>query len=152
VKTKLLGAGAKLIFIAVASVFASGVNAQNLTEQAQCAAQARTAAQEDNYKWEAEARQMNLGMRTTSFDYQSHYNTKLKRCLVLTTRIYNFGGAIHTNKNLFDAFERRDYAVYTLTSRSPTPLVCQLLPTFGQPVFCKADEEFDAFVAEYMTQ
>ena len=96
--------------------------------------------------------QMNVGMQTASFDYQSHYNTKLKRCLILTTRMYSFGGVIHTNKNLFDAFERRDYAVYTLTTRADKPLVCQLLPSYGQSKFCATDAEFDEFVAEYMEE
>src|SRR5262245_15878215 len=107
-----------LLALAVLSTLASGVNAQTMAEQAQCAEQAQVAARDDNFKWETEARQMGMGAQTTSFDYQSHYNTKEKRCLVLTIRTYNFGGEAIKTKNLFDAFEKRDYAVYAWSSRA----------------------------------
>jgi hypothetical protein len=141
-----------LILIAVAYVLANGapVCAQSLTEQAQCAAQARTTAQEDNYKWEVDTKQMNLGMQTISFNYQSHYNKKLNRCLILTTREYTSDGALNVKKNLYDAFERRDYASYSRTMGFDKALVCQLIPTTAQTSYCGSREEFDAFVAGYM--
>jgi hypothetical protein len=68
-----------------------------------CAAQAGLTFQEDSNKWDLEQKKMNLGMQTLSFDYQSHYNnTKLKRCLILTTRTYMFGGQSSTSINLYD--------------------------------------------------
>jgi hypothetical protein len=78
-------------------------HAQSLQEQGMCAAQAGLTFQEDSNKWDLEQKKMNLGMQTLSFDYQSHYNnTKLKRCLILTTRTYMFGGQSSTSINLYD--------------------------------------------------
>ena len=99
---------------------------------------------------------MNIGMQTLSLDYESHYNTKINRCLILVTRMYSFGGKTSTSKNLYDAFERREYAEYLWTSRADKkywevpPLSCQLAPSHGETKYCKSEDEFNAFVAEYM--
>jgi hypothetical protein len=69
-----------------------------------------------------------------------------------------FGGESSTSINLYDAFERRDYAEYLWTSRpnkkycEVPPLSCQLIPNYGQTTYCKSQDEFDAFVVEYMNQ
>jgi hypothetical protein len=129
----------------------SSTGAQSLSEQAQCAAQARISANEENTKWETETR--HLGYQTTTWDYESHYNTKLRKCFVVTKRMYGFGSAINQNTNLYDAFERRDFGLYSSSSRNPDkPMICQLLPTYGQTTYCKSEEEFKAFVASYMTE
>ena len=107
-----------IAIIVVASSVAARAQSPSLQEQGICAAQARKTFQEDSYKWDLEQKQMNLGMTTISFDYQSHYNAKINRCLILTTRMSTFGGETSTAKNLYDAFERRDYASYLWTSRA----------------------------------
>jgi hypothetical protein len=135
-----------LLFLILVSTFVTGALAQSLSQQAQCAAQARVTARDDNYKWELENKQVGLPYRTMSFDYQSHYNAKINKCLIMTTRTMTFADKIYTLKNLYDAFERRDYALFT----SGNPLFCQLLPSFGQTKYCTTQEEFDSFVAEYM--
>jgi hypothetical protein len=92
-------------------------------------------------------------MVTLSNDCQSHYNIKLNRCLILTTRISNFGKEISTVINLYDANERRDYGYYQWTTqKGKQPLSCQSVPTYGQMKYCSSEEEFNAFVAEYMSQ
>jgi hypothetical protein len=118
----------------VAIACGASAHAQSLQEQAQGAAQARISANEENIKWETEARQMNLGYQTTTWSYESHYDTKLRKCFVVTKRMYNFGSAINGNTNLYDAFERRDYGLYSWPSRNPhKPMICQLLPTYDKP-------------------
>jgi hypothetical protein len=137
-----------LLLLILVGTFVSGALAQSLSQQAQCAAQARVTAREDNNKWELENKQVGLPYRTVSFDYQSHYNAKMNRCFLMTTRTMMFGDKIYTLKNLSDAFERRDYALFT----SGNPQFCQLLPSIGQEKCCTTQEEFDAFVAGYMEE
>ena len=95
----------------------SELRAQSLQNQAICAAQAKKTFAEDNAEWDRQDKQMNLGMETISVDYESHYNTKINRCLMLVIRTYNFGKQISTSKNLFDAIERRGYGAYLWTTR-----------------------------------
>jgi hypothetical protein len=99
-----------VVFVVLTGILSSFkfAHAQSLTEQARCAAQAREAAHDDNYKWDLQNRQMNLGFRTISFDYQSHYDTKLGHCFVLEMREVSLGSLIQTSKYLDDAFERRN--------------------------------------------
>ena len=53
----------------------------------------------------------------TTSDYQSHYNTKLGKCLMLIEATRSFGKEISNSKLLTDAFERRVYAYYLWTSK-----------------------------------
>jgi hypothetical protein len=132
--SSLMLAAAYIAMLPVATALA-----QSLNEQAQCATQARATAQEDNRKWELENREIGLNERTGSFDYQSHYNTKIKRCLILTTRVSISADntSASTSKNLYDAFERRDYGFYVLVSERDKPAhldrvtMCQLIPSYG---------------------
>jgi hypothetical protein len=145
------------VWIAIITIaIGASVSAQSLQEQALCSAQAKTTFQEDAAKDQAESNK--LGMHIISFDYQSHYNTKIKRCLILTTQMYDWGGEISTSKNLYDAFERRDYAGYLWTSKKDKkywevpPVSCELTLSYGQTKSCKSEAEFNGFVAEYMEQ
>src|SRR5262245_42037575 len=143
-KSKILGVGIAL------GVACSVAQAQSMQEQAQCAAQARVAANQENSKWE----QTSSGMQTISFDHESHFNKKLNKCFIVTRRTFNVASILHWNTNLYDAFdERRDYALFMGSDRNPhKPILCQLLPTNGQITNCNSEEEFNAFVAPYMTQ
>jgi hypothetical protein len=130
--------------------------AQSLQEQSICAAQARKTFQEDSAEWDRQNKQMNIGIQTMSIDYESHYNPKINRCLILVTRMSVLGGQSSTSKNLYDAIERRFYAAYLWTSRADKkywevpPVSCELTPSHGETKYCKSEDEFNAFVAEYM--
>jgi hypothetical protein len=144
------------VWIAIITI-ASGasVSAQSLQEQALCSAQAKRTFQEDASKWDLDNKQ--IGIQTILFDYQSHYNKKLNRCLILTTRLSVLGGETSTTKLLYDAFERRDYASYLWTAKKDKKYgevvpFCELSSGYGQTKSCKSEAEFNGFVAEYMEQ
>lgn len=143
-----------VLVVATTSILTSGVTtrAQSQVEQAQCATRARATVQEDNSKWVLLNRQGKLGYQTISFEWQNHFNTKIKRCLILATRVTSSGDVTQTTKKLYDAFERRDYGGYLLSTSSATPLFCELPTNDGQKRFCKSQKEFDAVAAEYMEQ
>jgi hypothetical protein len=136
----------------------SELRAQSLQNQAICAAEAKKTFQQDNAEWDRQDKQMNLGMETISVDYESHYNTKINRCLMLVTRMYSFRKQTSTSKNLFDAIERRAYGAYLWTTREGKkywevpPVSCELTPTHGETQYCKSEDEFNAFVAKYMEE
>jgi hypothetical protein len=125
---------------------------QTLDLQATCATQAKKVFQE----WETEAK--GFGSKRVSADYQSHYNTKIKKCLVLINTLDQVGGEFLTGINLLDAFERRYYASYGWSSKpgkkywEVPPLICELIPSSRQKKICTTQEEFEAFVAEYMEE
>jgi hypothetical protein len=142
------------LIVVIANILASGVTAraQTQAEEALCATRARMTVQEDNSKWVILNRQGKLGYQTLSFEWQNHYNTKIERCLILTTRITSLGNVTQTTKKMYDAFERRNYGGYLLSSSSATPLFCELPSKDGQKLFCKSREEFEIIAAEYMQQ
>ena len=119
--------------------------AQSLEDQARCAAQAQKAFNEFEREWKNDP--ANKAFKTLSTDYQSHYNTKLKKCLMLITMM---GNQSQTSVYLSDAYERRIYAEY-LSGEVP-PITCRLIPSLRQKKYCNSREEFDAFVAEYMEE
>lgn len=91
--------------------------------------------------------------------YQSHYNTKLKQCLMLIKRSRDFSldKTMLYEWYLVDAVERRYYAFYGENMRyeggpKRTFESCELTPSLRQKTLCKTREEFDAFVAEYMEE
>jgi hypothetical protein len=132
--------------------------AQSLQEQEICAAQAKRAFQEENVDWDRQNKQMNLGMQTVSVDFESHYNAKINRCLMLVIRTTMLGKQMSTNKSLFDAIERREYGEYMWISHEGKkfwevpPASCQLTPTHNETQYCKSEDEFKAFVAKYMEE
>jgi hypothetical protein len=136
--------------------------AQSLQEQGMCAEQARKAFEWDTSKWDLERKGSETRYHTMLWDYQSHYNTKLKHCFILTRRTYSTHDpdfhTINIDRYLYDAFERRVYAEYEKTSgknktgQDVDDEVCKLTPTYDQITYCKSVWEFDAFVAEYITQ
>jgi hypothetical protein len=131
-------------------------HAQSLDFQAMCATQARKAFQE----WEQEFRSGALGKMyvTVSSDYQTHYNTKLQKCLMLIEATRMLGNQSSTSAILTDAYERRIYASYLWISRENTkywevsPTNCELVLSLRQKKYCTTREEFDAFVADYMEE
>ena len=88
---------------------------QSLDLQATCATQARKAFQEWENEWRTGP--FGRGYTTVSSDYQSHYNTKIKKCLLLIEATRMLGNQISTFVNLIDAYERRPYATYAWSTR-----------------------------------
>jgi hypothetical protein len=76
--------------------------------------------------------------------YQSHYNTKLGKCLVWV-KIQNIEKAELDASFLVDANELREYAFYFEHGR------CVLKPSLRQEIACTS-REFYAFIASYMEE
>jgi hypothetical protein len=143
--------------VIVTLIFTVSAYAQSLDLQATCAAQARKAF----YEWDAELKKSELpDMKALelSNDYQSHYNTKLKKCLILVESSRWLAKTQTVTVYLSDAYERRIYASYIWYSH-PTkqywevaPSTCELIPSLRQKKYCNSREEFDAFVADYMEE
>lgn len=133
---------------------AISAHSQTLDEQERCAAQARRAFQEVENQFKTQPL-----TQTISSDYESHYNTKIKKCLMLMERIDTLAsgkGNITTTATLMDAYERHVYANYIWIS-SPTkkywevpPAACELFPVRQEKKICADRDEFDSFVSEYM--
>jgi hypothetical protein len=140
------------------SVFiATTGHTQTLDQQERCAVQAKRSFQEIQATDSAE--QKKLGGERLSGDYQSHYNTKSGKCLMLVeTTDMLAGGTSSTTAYLIDANERRQYATYLWMSRKDKkywevpPTACELVPSLREKTFCKSREEFDAFVAQYLEE
>ena len=147
----------QLLAIAILADLASSAQAQSLDLQAKCSAEARKAFQE--YSTEDKLDSAKLGISPPlSLDYQSHYNTKVNRCLILTEKTSFQGGLTNTAINLWDALERRNYASWLWQSH-PTkkywevpPITCELAPNYKDKKNCSTREEFDVFVASYMEE
>jgi hypothetical protein len=91
-----------------------------------------------------------------SIDYQSHYNVKIEKCLLLIEATHVVNGQAGTSVTLSDAYEHRVYAIYMWISRENKkywevpPFACDLIPTQRDERYCTSREEFDTFVANYM--
>ena len=90
--------------------------------------------------------------------YQSHYNQKLGKCFMAieSTNVTTRPGTMFSNKILLDAYERREYAEYTWISQKDKkywdvpPTICKLITSSASEQTCKSDDEYKAFVANYM--
>jgi hypothetical protein len=141
--------GGRLLFAGLSvSVLNFGhgeLRAQTLQDQATCANQARKTFQEDSAEWDRQNKQLNIGFQTQTLGYESHYNTKINRCLMLVTRIFDDrGGDNKMSKQLYDAIERRIYAGYSWSAHANKPLSCELIPSHEETKFCKSEDEFNA--------
>ncbi len=101
-----------------------------------------------------------MGLKTVNIsgDYQSHYNVKLGKCLMLIERTDMLDSQSITTAYVVDANERRQYAIYVWMSREGKkywevpPMACELTPSFREKRSCKTREEFDDFIAPYMEE
>lgn len=153
--------------LAAVVIFAGGTlaHAQTLDQQERCAADAKRAFQEirtEDAKWEAKPGELPDGAgewSEPSAVYQSHYNTKIGKCLVRISVIQSF-----TRKDghsygqimdkLIDANKRKEYAYFSGELYEPenqkTVSGCYLYPSSRETKKCKTEEEFDAFVDRYL--
>src|SRR5215469_15797800 len=131
-----------LIYLLPIIVITSNASARSLKEQEICAKQAEIAYQTYNNAGSVP------GSKVESSWHQSHYNKKLNKCLILVDQMYQHNGETST---LFDAFERRVLAKYTLNLENNS-LDCKLTPTLDQRENCSSKNAFDAFVEKYMEE
>ena len=133
------------IFLAIIITASSTIaRSQTLQDQAICARQAKVAFRDWNNSGSVP------GLKILSDNYQSHYNTKIKKCLIFITYMSSMKGKLSEYYVLLDAFERREYARYLNSVAAPP--YCELTPTLDQTILCKSETKFDAFVAKYMEQ
>jgi hypothetical protein len=134
----------KLAILTIVSC-SSFAYSQPLDLQATCAAQARKAF----YEWQAESKKSESlpKILELSNDYQSHYNTKLKKCFILVESSDVSGNTQTINVYLSDAYERRIYASYLWFSSQTkkywevAPMTCELIPSLREKKYCKSREE-----------
>ena len=147
-----------LAIILIAIAFGSIARAQSLDQQEQCAQQAKRLYTEINVETRAEMQKMATKTTIVSAGYQSHYNVKSGKCLMLIERNDMLGSQFTTTVHLMDANERRHYGIYVWMSREEKkywdvpPMSCQLTPSLREKRFCKTREEFDEFVTPYMEE
>ncbi|MCX5876291.1 MAG: hypothetical protein NT087_08380 [Deltaproteobacteria bacterium] len=112
----------------------------NLELQGKCAQQAKSMF-------------LQLGYKANAGDaYQSHYNAKLNKCLmeIYTSRFPTVA------RSLFDAYDQKPYANYFWIARKDKkfedvpPSNCTFYPDTPSQRFCKSEDEYKAFAAEYM--
>jgi len=134
--------------------------AQSLDLQERCASEARKAFRQLEDENRVKSNQSTLIQKGVS-DYQSHYNTKMDRCLMLINRRSVLPLAANLSDQqrqsvLVDANERRYYANYIETQLAvetkPKIETCELMPGMRWRIVCTTRDEFDAFIATYMEQ
>jgi len=148
-----------IVVIASATLARSQRLELTLELQAMCATQARNVFQEMEDQRKKDPYSKNF--KRLSSDYQSHYNTKINKCLMLIEATETLGDDIirrSTSAYLIDAYERWRYASYLWIStknkidEEVPPMTCELEAPYQQKKNCTTREEFDAFVAEYMAK
>jgi hypothetical protein len=104
--------GRRFAFVVLAIIWSGtwAANPQTLDQQEKCAAQARKTYQEDTYKERVESQRLGVPEPMSS-DYQSHYNTKLNRCLIE-------GGLRPTSTNTFSSSAGLSLGAISSTGRS----------------------------------
>jgi len=146
---------ARIVLAIIGAILLSTVGrSQTLDLQAMCAEQAQKTFQELEREFKNDP--ASKLFRTVSSHYQRHYNTKLKKCLVLIEAIRMLDNQQSIVVDLIDAFERRPYASYQGILREGkeegAPMTCKLTASYRQKKKCTTREEFDALVAEYMEE
>jgi hypothetical protein len=126
---------------------ATTASAQSLEQQAICAKQAKVAFE----KYNADSKEFAKEAAPNFTEYQSHYNTKINKCLIDIDGMFIGNGTTTTFALLMDAYEQRIYAQY-FGGGSPGNDSCDLTPSFKEQTHCSSKDEYDAFVAKYMEE
>jgi hypothetical protein len=115
----------------------------NLESQEKCARGAKQFFHDAGYE-----------QKNTLAGYVCHYNKKLNKCFIeIGTTILNANGSVSMAKNLFDAFEGKEYASFfryvpkEKNYSAVKPQQCQMLDNH-----CTTEEEYDRFVKSYMEE
>jgi hypothetical protein len=152
--------GKKIALFLMMGFVACGTTArsESLGVQERCAADARKAFQELEDENRSKYNQSTL-IQGGASDYQSHYNSKLDRCLILINRRSVLPLATDLSDQqrqsvLIDANERRYYGNYVETQLAadtkPRIDTCELMPGMRRKSVCTTRAEFDAFAATYL--
>lgn len=124
----------------------------NLDLQIKCATQAKTFF--DYFITDPESKETS--------ELSNHYNTKLNICFALIKQYKQTGTGISvsngTQKDLYDAVEKKVYGSYAWMSESPkkywdvSPLWCDtyINGNTNNHKVCESEEEYDAFTSIYM--
>ena len=117
-----------------------------LEQQANCAKRADFVFKDGGWKPEDMATNIN------------HYNPQMNRCFVeIDNRdVHTAKGELIVGKNLFDAFEGRQYGGYAWISQKDKkywevkPMECWVLSKGGEKQECSSDDEFDKLAKQYL--
>ena len=135
-------------------------HSQSLEVQERCAAEASNTFRQLESENDAKYDPATLIQKGVD-NFQSHYNSKLKRCLLLINRVAVIPLSTNLSNQqrqsfLVDANERRYYASYVETQLAletkPKIDRCELRPTMRYKTVCTSRDEFDAFVATYLEE
>jgi hypothetical protein len=88
----------------------------------------------------------------------NHYDLKLDKCFMMiqSADAKSVRGTIITSKNLYDAFEGKEYGSYIWSTQKDKkywevpPLACKVTLPSGQEKVCHSSDEFDELVKQYM--
>ncbi len=142
------------------AVWQAPAHSQSLEVQERCASEASNTFRQLESENEANYDPATL-IQKGGHNFQSHYNTKLKRCLLLINRVAVIPLSTNLSNQqrqsfLVDANERRYYASYVETQLAletkPKIDRCELRPTMRYKMVCTTRDEFDAFVATYLEE
>jgi hypothetical protein len=135
-------------------------HSQSLDLQERCAAEANNTFQQLKDENDAKYNPSTLIQKSVD-NFQSHYNARLNRCLMLINRVSVLPLSTNLSNQqrqsvLVDANERRYYATYieTQLAEETKPKIerCELRPTMRTRTVCSTRAEFDAFVAAYLEE
>ncbi len=152
-------AAAFFVMIAFA-ICASPAHSQPLDLQERCAADAGNTFRQLQDENDAKYNPSTLIQKSVD-NFQSHYNTRLNRCLLLINRVSVLPLSTNLSNQqrqsvLVDANERRYYATYieTQLAEETKPKIdrCELRSTMRSRTACSTRGEFDAFVAAYLEE
>jgi hypothetical protein len=87
--------------------------------------------------------------------FTNHYNAELRKCFILiqSADTKTEKGKIWQNKDLWDAYERKNYAAFMWRSdpaKQVKPVECHVFMPTGEKKTCESAEEFDELVKTYM--
>ena len=122
--------------------------------QARCATEAQKLFREAGH--DTNVSPLTSPIAPVSRHYQSHYNTSLKKCLMLLEENQYVANQVATSATLIDTDDRYLYAFYLYVWSSEedkegnSPAMCELRPDLQTKIQCDGRKEFDAFVGRYM--
>jgi hypothetical protein len=149
-----------IVVVVLATCGAAPGFSQSLDLQERCAAEANSAFRQLESENASKYDPSTLIQKSVG-TFQSHYNTRLNRCLLLIDRVSVLPLSTSLSNQLrqavlVDANERRTYAAYIETQLAvetkPKVERCELRPTARYRTACTTRDDFDAFVASYLEQ
>jgi hypothetical protein len=156
----VMSKGAAFFVMIAFAVCATPAHSQSLDLQERCAAEAGNTFRQLQDENDAKYNPSTLIQKSVD-NFQSHYNARLNRCLLLINRVAVLPLSTNLSNQqrqsvLVDANERRYYATYieTQLAEETKPRIdrCELRSTMRTKTVCSSRDEFDAFVAAYLEE